>query len=147
MSHESSYPVTITREPAAPDDPGPTGEHWVARDSNGCWRNYCPADIAETALDALVKMFHADEIEPGSVGSTARILSFAIRQPLPDPMLDIVECAICGTEIADVEAAIDADWLAPDTVCEMAHDDPICPNCCVQYLTTDHASGELIRRI
>ena len=144
MSHESSYPVTITREPAAPESGNPPGEYWVARTYDGDWYTYCPASYAATAESAVAQIIHPAEF--GGVRSSVVTVDILTGEDGPEPTRDIVECAICGTTIADYEAAIDADWLAPDTVCEMNHDDPICPNCCTQYLTTDADSGELIRR-
>ena len=63
-----------------------------------------------------------------SIGESAPDYSFA--------------CSICGKKAASTEAAIDADWTP--SFCEEGEEtcEPVCPECCVRYLTPNE-DGDL----
>jgi len=52
-----SYKTIIARE-----NFGQNGDCWVARDKSGTWRTFCAARFAGKSTDAVVAMYHADEI-------------------------------------------------------------------------------------
>ncbi len=89
-------------------------------------------DLVELFRDLMAGRLSAlDERTALLVGMLAALAIYDLRQPQIEPEEDqpMIRCYFCRTAVADLEAAIDADWIpsfydGDREVCE-----PVCPSC------------------